>query len=101
MTWSIAGSYFEACNCEAICPCRSIGGRQGGRATEDICEFALSWHIERGEAEATNLDGLDVVMAGFYEEHVEGSPWQVVLYVDERATPEQHEWLSRIFLGQA
>jgi hypothetical protein len=28
--WQVAGSYFEACNCEAICPCRSIGGRPGG-----------------------------------------------------------------------
>ena len=28
--WRISGSYLEACNCQAICPCRRIGGRPGG-----------------------------------------------------------------------
>ena len=27
--WRIRGAYFESCNCEAICPCRMVGGRQG------------------------------------------------------------------------
>ena len=27
--WRISGAYFESCNCEAICPCRMVGGRQG------------------------------------------------------------------------
>jgi len=26
MSWRIAGRYLEACNCEAICPCRRVGG---------------------------------------------------------------------------
>ena len=24
--WRIRGAYFESCNCEAICPCRMVGG---------------------------------------------------------------------------
>jgi hypothetical protein len=101
VTWSITGSYFEACNCEAICPCRSIGGRPGGRSTYGICQFALSWHIREGRAASVGLDDLDVVMAGFYEDDVVGSPWSVVLYVDERASDPQADWLERIFLGRA
>jgi hypothetical protein len=31
--WAISGTYLEACNCDAICPCRTIGGREGGRST--------------------------------------------------------------------
>jgi hypothetical protein len=31
--WTIVGSYFEVCNCEAICPCRRVGERAGGRST--------------------------------------------------------------------
>jgi hypothetical protein len=99
--WSIAGSYFEACNCEAICPCRSVGGRPGSRSTYGICEFALSWHIIDGHADGVDLSGRDVVMAGFYNDDESGSPWQVALYIDEGAVPEQHDWLARIFLGQA
>ncbi len=33
LPWRISGSYLEACNCEAICPCRRIGRRHGGRST--------------------------------------------------------------------
>ncbi len=97
----MAGSYFEACNCEAICPCRSIGGRPGGRSTEGICQFALSWRIHRGHGGDVDLSDLDVVMAGFYEDDVKGSPWTVVLYVDERADEAQAGWLADIFLGRA
>ena len=33
MSWRIRGSYFESCNCDAICPCRRIDGVPGGRST--------------------------------------------------------------------
>jgi hypothetical protein len=99
--WSVRGSYFEACNCEAVCPCRSIGGRPGGRSTEGTCQFALSWLIEDGHAADVDLAGLAVVLAGFYYDDEPGSPWQVVLYVDERAAAVQQQWLVDIFLGRA
>jgi hypothetical protein len=31
-------SYFEACNCEAVCPCRRLDERLGGRATYETCD---------------------------------------------------------------
>ena len=34
--WRVRGSYFEGCNCEAICPCRSVGGRPGGPDGADL-----------------------------------------------------------------
>jgi hypothetical protein len=99
--WSIAGSYFEACNCDAICPCRSVGGRPGSRSTYGVCQFALSWHVIDGRADGVDLSGRDVVMAGFYDDDEAGRPWRVTLYIDDGATTEQHDWLARIFLGQA
>lgn len=99
--WSIAGSYFEACNCDAICPCRSIGGRPGSRSTYGVCQFALSWHVTEGFAGDVDLAGRDVVMAGFYDDDEPGSPWQVALYIDDAASADQHDWLAQIFLGQA
>ena len=47
-TWHLRGSYFESCNCEAICPCRMIGGIKGGRSTYGICFGVLSWLVEDG-----------------------------------------------------
>ncbi len=99
--WQVGGSYFEACNCDAICPCRSIGGRPGGRSTYGVCEFVLSWRIERGHFAAMPLEGLDVVLAGFYRDDDPGCPWEAILYVDDRASSEQHDRLADIFLGRA
>ena len=30
LAWSVEGTYFEACSCLPICPCRQVGGRDGG-----------------------------------------------------------------------
>jgi hypothetical protein len=99
--WAVAGSYFEACNCEAICPCRRVGERAGGRSTYGICQFALSWQIGRGHAGGLGLDDLAVVMAGRYDDDEPGKPWRVSLYLDERASGDQHAALEAIFLGRA
>jgi hypothetical protein len=57
LPWRISGTYLEACNCEAICPCRRIGGRQGGRSTTGICLGSLSWQIEEGHGERSISPG--------------------------------------------
>lgn len=98
--WAVAGSYFEACSCDAICPCRSVGGRPGGRSTTGTCEFALSWHVEQGHGGRFDLAGLDLVLAGFYRDDDPGSPWEIVAYVDERADADQARWMSDIFTGR-
>jgi len=100
LSWNVAGSYFEVCNCEAICPCRRSAGRRGGRPTYDNCDFALSWWIRRGQAGEIDLGDLKVVMAGKWEKTA-GDPWRVILYVDDRATPVQRDALAAIFLGRA
>lgn len=98
--WQISGSYLEACNCEAICPCRRIGGRQGGRSTYGTCLGALSWSIEDGQADGVPLAGLGVVLACRYEDDEPGSPWDFVLYLDQRADDEQRAALEAIFTGR-
>lgn len=99
--WHVSGSYFEACNCEAVCPCRSLGGRKGGRSTYGICDFVLSWLILDGRAASTNLSGLSVVLAGSYSDDEPGSPWRVTLYLEERSDQAQRGALTEIFLGRA
>jgi Protein of unknown function (DUF1326) len=97
--WEVAGSYFEACNCNAVCPCRRVDGRAGGRSTHGVCQFALSWQITRGVAGTLPLDGLAVVMGGWYHDDEHGSPWRVILYVDDNANHEQHDALRRSSSG--
>jgi hypothetical protein len=100
LPWRISGTYLEACNCEAICPCRTIDGRKGGRSTEGICTGALSWRVEEGTAGKTDLGGLRAVLALRYDDDEPGSPWDFFLYLDRRADDAQREALEAIFLGR-
>src|SRR3954462_13852830 len=85
MSWRVQGSYFESCNCVAICPCRRIDGRPGGRSTWGECLGVLSWVIEAGHADEVSLDGAKVALATRYHDDEPGSPWTFVMYVDESA----------------
>jgi len=100
--WRIQGSYFEACNCEAICPCRSVGGRPGGPSSFGQCFGALSWHVRQGHADHIDLSDLRTVLSIHYFDNVQPSTrWEVVLYVDDRADHDQRKALADIFLGRA
>ncbi len=97
--WRVSGPYVEACNCEAICPCRMVGGRDGSRATYQLCQFAIAWTVEQGNFERLDLAGFSVVMAGYWDEDEQGGPWRVELYVDRKANEDQTKALADIFLG--
>jgi hypothetical protein len=99
-SWMITGTYLEACNCEAICPCRRIGGEAGGRSTYGICLGALSWAVERGRAGDLDLSGLGAVMVCRYDDDEPGSPWTFSLYVDDRGDARQREALAMILTGE-
>jgi hypothetical protein len=100
MAWRIRGTYFESCNCDAICPCRRIDGKQGGRSTHGVCMGVLSWLIEEGEADGTDLSKLPVAIASCYSDDKAGSPWTWILYLDAAASGEQHAALEGIFTGR-
>jgi hypothetical protein len=100
VSWSVAGSYFESCNCDPICPCRRIDGRAGGRSTHGICMGVLSWIVHEGHANGVPLDGLGVAMATWYDDDEPGSPWRFVLWLDERADEEQRDALEAIWRGR-
>lgn len=97
--WRIAGTYLEACNCEAICPCRRVGGVAGGRSTYGVCTGALSWSVVSGHCGDVDLAGLGAVIACHYDDDEAGSPWTFFLYVDERADDAQREALVGILSG--
>jgi hypothetical protein len=100
LPWTLSGVYLEACNCDAICPCRRIGGRTGGRSTYGECTGALAWAVRDGRAGDVELSGLGVVLALRYDDDEPGSPWTAFLYVDERGDERQREALSLIFTGK-
>jgi len=100
MSWHIEGSYFESCNCDAICPCRRIDGVAGGRSTHGVCMGVLSWLIASGAVDDVDLAGVAVGMAVRYSDDEEGSPWSWILYVDQIATAQQAAAVEAIFKGE-
>jgi len=96
-SWKVEGDYFEACNCESICPCIFLNDPSHGD-----CKLAIAWHIERGHFSSTRLDGLNAVGI-FYTpgNMVKGPKWRAALYLDQRASQDQAEALGKIFSGQA
>ena len=59
LQWTLAGEYFESCNCEILCPCLLLGGRP----TEGHCDVVLAFHIEKGKYGSIDLSGLNAVQA--------------------------------------
>src|SRR5438552_190317 len=94
MSWLIAGRYLEACNCEAICPCRRVGGVAIGRSTYGICFGALGWHVAEGTFDGVDLSGSGAALTFSYSDDEAGSPWTLVLYVEA-------DELATILLGEA
>ncbi len=95
-SWSLSGTYFETCNCETACPCVFLS-----EPTEEDCTVLVGWHIEDGDAEGIDLDGLNVALAVRSPGHMAKVEWTVALYLDERADDKQSDALTRIFTGQA
>ncbi len=100
LPWRLQGTYLEACNCDPICPCRTIDSERGGRSTFGECLGALSWQIETGSAGSVDLAGQRVVLASRYHDDEEGSPWSWVLFVEERTDQRQRDALEQIWTGR-
>ena len=60
----------------------------------------LSWLIETGAADGTDLSGLPVAIASRYSDDEPGSPWTWILYLDGRSSTEQRKALEQIFTGR-
>ena len=101
-SWSIAGEYFENCNCAVVCPCLlSTEAPMASTPTEGACEVAFAFHLDRGAFGDVALDGLNLALiARSPGPMIEGN-WTAALYVDERADERQREALQAIFTGQA
>ena len=95
-SWKIAGSYFEACNCNVACQCVFLSPPTSGD-----CTALLAWHIDQGRFGEVNLDGFNTALAVYSPGHMQEVKWKVALYVDERANQDQRDALTQIFSGQA
>lgn len=93
--WSLKGNYFESCTCELICPCICLRP-----PTTGTCTALLGWHIDEGNLDGTELNGLNVSMFLQAPGHLTEGNFKVSLYIDESASAEQAAAIESLYKGE-
>jgi hypothetical protein len=97
MSWQLAGSYFETCSCDVICPCTAslaLG------ATHDRCKVTLVFHVRQGEVEGTDVSGLTVAAIADTPKVMSEGNWRLGPFIDGAASGEQADKLGSVFAGE-
>jgi hypothetical protein len=95
MGYQLEGRLLEVCTCEVLCPCWVGEDPDGG-----TCLGANTYHIDRGAIAGIDVAGLTVTMLNDIPGNILKGDWRTVIYVDERATPEQEQALVNAFTGK-
>jgi len=95
INWTLDGQYFEACNCDAACPCVFLSPPTTGE-----CTVIIGWHIQKGIYGDIDLGGLNVIRAVYTPGHMQEVPWTAALYLDDKADEAQTAALEQIFTGK-
>jgi hypothetical protein len=93
--YEIEGRLLEVCSCNVLCPCWVGEDPDGG-----TCDSSLAWRIDHGTIEGVDVSSLALALSVFIPGNVLAGGWRAAVYVDERATPAQHDALLKVFTGQ-
>lgn len=96
--WVLKGEWFDVCSCNLPCPCEFAEP-----PTDGHCEGVLPYRIDEGRYGDLSLTGLNVVLITGSQGHL----WErsgkrergVGIFIDARASKEQHQALEKIFTG--
>jgi hypothetical protein len=94
-SYVLDGTLLEACSCGGPCPCWVGDDPDGGS-----CDAFNAYHVERGVIDGVDVSGLSVVSLHQIPGNVLAGNWRQILYVDDRATPEQRDTLLAAFTGK-
>ena len=96
MAYDIEGRLLEVCTCNVLCPCWV-----GEDPDFKTCDTVIAWGIETGSIEGVDVSGLTMAVSAHIPKNILiPKSWQAVVFVDDRATPEQEAALLRLFTGQ-
>ena len=96
MAWKIAGSYFETCSCDVVCPCTAS---LGFGSTHDYCRVVLVFNVKDGDVEGVDVSGLTVAAVAETPRVMSDGNWRVGVFIDAAASDEQTEKLGGVFSG--
>ena len=96
MGYEIEGRLLEVCTCNVLCPCWV-----GEDPDNKTCDTVIAWGIETGSIEGVDVGGLTMAVSAHIPKNILiPKSWKAVVFVDDRATPEQEGAMLRLFTGQ-
>jgi hypothetical protein len=96
MSWKLAGSYFETCSCDVVCPCSASFALP---ATHDRCKVTLVFKVNEGDVEGVDVGGLTVAAVADTPQVMSEGNWRLGVFIDAGASDEQAEKLGAVFSG--
>jgi len=94
--WSIEADFLQGCNCDYGCPCEFEAPPTGGS-----CEGLGAWKINKGHYGKVSLNGLGLAFAAKWPKAIHHGNGTAVMFIDQKAKPEQRDALLAIASGQA
>ncbi len=94
--WWLKADYYETCNCAHGCPCNTTA-----IPTDGTCKAIDAWYIREGASGDTKLNGLALALFLAWPNAIHEGNGRAVVYVDERANPQQRAALAMIGTGKA
>jgi hypothetical protein len=94
-TYVLNGSLLEACSCAGPCPCWVGDDPDGGK-----CSAFNAYYIDQGQIKGIDVSGLTFVQAVQIPGNVLAGNWRVVIYLDDKASPEQRQAIVDAWTGK-
>ena len=93
--YRVKAESIEACNCHHGCNCQFAG-----YPNEGLCEFIIGYEVKDGRFGKVSLKGVRAVVALKYPKAIHEGHGRGVLFVDQKASPEQVNALAAILSGK-
>ena len=98
MSYRMRGTYYENCNCDALCPCSASNLLLP--ADEERCHLLLAYKIDSGDVDGVDVSGTAAAILVDTPQQMSDGGWRAGIFLDAGATDEQREKLQAVFSGQ-
>lgn len=95
MAYQLEGQLLEVCNCKILCPCWV-----GEDPDFGTCDGLLAWHVKKGNVDGKDVSGHTIVLLAHIPGNILKGNWNVRIYIDDKATPEQKDALLNVWTGK-
>lgn len=95
MSYTLEGQLLEVCTCKVLCPCWI-----GEDPDNGTCDGTLAWKVEKGDINGVDVSGLTICVLAHIPGNILEGNWRAVVYVDDRASPEQKQALLDVWTGK-